>query len=339
MGNSKNQEWAYVKQPRGEFKPENFQLRDCAEPGDLKDGEVAVQTLFLSVDPYMRVLMKDDNVAGIFPNFKVGTVPGGAGVGVVTASKNANFKAGDRLSGFGFSWRKRQNMNPAGLTKLLDTSVPLHNYISILGMTGHTALLPILKYYPEPNKDHTAYVSAAAGAVGSIAGQVFKSLGMRVVGSAGSAEKLEYLKSIGYDAVFNYKETSVADGLKTCAPNGIDVYFDNVGGVTLEAAIDAMNRKGLIIKCGSISDYNNPHSAEHGIRNIGQFLWKCLSMQGFFFGDLMPEFPEALPRLLAMVKDGSLKQREMILDGFDGLADGLAAILSGKYIGKVVIKV
>jgi len=169
-------------------------------------------------------------------------------------------------------------------------------------------------------------------------------LGMRVVGSAGSAEKLEYLKSIGYDAVFNYKETSVADGLKTCAPNGIvreleDVYFDNVGGVTLEAAIDAMNRKGLIIKCGSISDYNNPHAAEHGIRNTGQMLWKCLSMHGYIFTDLMPEFPEALPRLLAMVKDGRLKQRQMIVDGFDGLADGFAAILSGKNIGKVVIKV
>jgi NADPH-dependent curcumin reductase CurA len=330
-----------VEQPRGAFKPENFELRDCAEPGDLKEGEVTVQTLYLSVDPYMRVLMKDDNVAGIFPNFKVGTVPGGAGVGFVIASKNDNFKVGSHLSGFGFSWRKRQNMNPAelGLTKLLDTSVPLHNYISILGMTGHTALLPILKWYPEPKKEHTAYVSAAAGAVGSIAGQIFKSYGMRVVGSAGSAEKLEYLKSIGFDAVFNYKETSVADGLKECAPDGIDVFFDSVGGPTLEAAIDSLNRKGLIIKCGSISDYDNPHSKEHGIRNMGQMLWKCLSMHGYIFSDLMPEFPEALPQLLAMVKDGSLKQREMIVDGFDGLADAFAGLLAGKNIGKVVIKI
>jgi len=160
-----------------------------------------------------------------------------------------------------------------------------------------------------------------------------------VVGSAGSAEKLEYLKSLGFDAAFNYKETSVAEGLKTCAPNGIDVFFDAVGGPTLEAAIDAMNRKGLIIKCGSISDYNNPHAAEHGIKNMGQMLWKCLSMHGYIFSDLMPEFPEALPQLLAMVKEGKLKQREMVVDGFDWLADGFAGLLAGKNIGKVVIKV
>jgi len=339
---TQNQEWVYVKQPRGEFSPENFQLRNCAEPGELKNGEVAVQALFFSVDPYMRVLMKDENVAGIFPNFKVGTVPGGAGVGVVTASKNPKIQVGDRLTGFGFSWRRRQNLSPdtvEGLTKISDDSVPLHNYISILGMTGHTALLPILKFYPKPNKEHTAYVSAAAGAVGSIAGQIFKSLGLRVVGSAGSAAKLKYLKSIGFDAVFNYKETSVAEGLKQCAPNGIDVYFDNVGGPTLEAAIDAMNRKGTIIKCGSISDYNNPHAAEYGIKNMGQLLWKCLSMHGYIFIDLMPEFPGALNQLLAMVKSGQLRQREMIVDGFGGLSEAFAALLAGKNIGKVVVKV
>merc|ERR1711964_224351 len=119
----------------------------------------------------------------------------------------------------------------------------------------------------------------------------------------------------------------------------VSMFSFSVGGPTLEAAIDAMNRKGLIIKCGSISDYNNPDAAEYGIKNMGQMLWKCLSMHGYIFTDLMPEFPEAQLKLLAMVKDGSLKQRTMIVDGFDGLAHGFEAILSGKNIGKVVIKI
>ncbi|MEO7448467.1 MAG: NADP-dependent oxidoreductase, partial [Humibacillus sp.] len=312
----------------------DFALVESA-PVELADGQVRVRNEVMSVDPYMRGRMSD--AKSYAAPYALGEAMGGAAVGEVVESHSETLSVGDRVL-HGLGWREEAVLD-ASSARVVDTvAAPASAYLGVLGMTGLTAYAGLTRIASFAPGD-VVFVSGAAGAVGSVVGQIAKALGAgRVIGSAGSQEKVDHLLGdLGFDAAFNYKDGRVSDLLREAAPDGIDVYFDNVGGDHLEAAIGSLRRGGRIAVCGAISVYNNTEAAP-GPRNLARLIQTRGLIHGFLVGDHYDLAGEYAQKAAGWLADGSLRSRETFVDGIDHAVDGFLGVLRGDNTGKMVVR-
>lgn len=299
----------------------------------LEDGEVLVRNRFMSVDPYMRGRMNDRK--SYVPPFKIGKVLDGGAVGEVIESPSSEFKTGD-VATSRYGWREAFIAAPGELHGVNKAVEPLSVYLGTLGMTGMTAWAGLTMV--ELKAGDVIYVSGAAGAVGSTAGQLAKLRGCRVIGSAGSEEKVKHLlDECGFDAAFNYKTGPVLEQLSLAAPDGIDVYFDNVGGESLEAALATLRLHGRIIACGGISGYNE-EKPKPGPSNLFNMTTKRLTMKGLIVGDWLDRQSEFEKEVGALYQSGKLKSFETVVVGLEQAADAFIGLFDGKNVGKMVVE-
>ena len=330
---SSGREWHLVARPDGWPTPEDFALREVPVEAPTA-GRILVRNLYFSVDPYMRGRMND--VKSYVPPFQLDAPMDGGAVGEVIASEAEGFAVGDHVL-HGLGWREYAAL-PAKHAKKVDGSLaPLSAYLGVLGMPGLTAyagLLDVASFKP----GDAVFVSGAAGAVGSEVGQIARLKGAsRVIGSAGSDEKVKLLvDEYGFDAAFNYKNGPVAEQLKEAAPDGIDVYFDNVGGDHLEAALGRLNQFGRVALCGAIAQYNDT-GAPTGPRNLALAIGKRLRLQGFIVGDHSDLQPQFVDEVSAWVRSGELKYNETFVEGIDNGVEGFLGMLRGENTGKMII--
>nr|AAX83111.1 alcohol dehydrogenase-like protein [Ocimum basilicum] len=303
------------------------------------DDAVLVKNLYLSCGPYMIGRMK--NLEGyFFESFKPGSPIVGCGVFKVLDSSHPNYKKGDIISGF-TNWEEYSLLTITDATpffKIQDKDLPLSYYIGILGVPGMTAYTGFFELCC-PKKGETVFVSAASGAVGQLVGQFAKLAECYVVGSAGSNDKVNLLKNkFGFDEAFNYKdEKDYSAALKRYFPNGIDIYFDNVGGKMLEAAISNMRAHGRIAICGMVSQYGLEQ--HEGVHNLFTILTKQIRMQGFLVGEYYHLFPKFLEMILPHIKQGKITYVEDIVEGLENAPSTLVGLLSGRNVGKQVVLV
>lgn len=302
----------------------------------VKEGELLVKAKFISVDPYMRGRMSD--AKSYVPPFEVGKPIEGGVIGEVLESNNSNFKVGDSVIG-SLSWQEIQSVPAEKVTKLNPDLAPLSYYLGILGMPGLTAYFGLLDI-GKPSEGETVVVSGAAGAVGMVVGQIARIKGCRVVGISGSDEKNSYLKNeLHYDEVINYHTTSDMEAaIASACPNGVDVYFDNVGGEISDAVIENINKGARIILCGQISLYNNTEAAI-GPRLQPTLLKKSALMQGFIVSNYLQRWPEGVLQLSKWLADGKLNYQQTITDGFENLPQALIGLFEGQNTGKSLVKV
>jgi NADPH-dependent curcumin reductase CurA len=333
MTDTAHRMWLLAGRPHGEPASEHFELANRPLP-DLAPGEVRVRNRYLSVDPYMRGRMND--AVSYTPPFQLGEPLDGAAVGTVVAS-NADGLAEGAVVAHSAGWREYAQ-GPAAGFRPVDPSVPASYYLSALGgigLTAYAGLFEIARVQP----GDVVYVSAAAGAVGSLAGQMAKLAGAtRVIGSAGSAGKVQMLTGeLGFDAAFNYRDAPIPEQLRAAAPDGIDVYFDNVGGDHLEAAIEAMNPRGRIAVCGLIAQYNatEPPAAP---RNLNLVLTRALRIEGFLVLNHIHVRPRFLRAATPWVRDGRLKVRETFVDGIERMPQAFIDMLRGANTGKMIVR-
>jgi len=327
-------EWQLVRRPHGEPVDEDFALVSASRP-DPQPGEVVVRTIAMSVDPYMRGRMSA--AKSYAAGWELGETMQGGAIGHVVASRSDAVPEGAIVL-HGLGWRDVAVL-PARHVSVVQPlpGLPLSLHLGVLGMPGLTAWAGLFRLAAFQPGD-VVFISGAAGAVGSLVGQFARLRGAsRVVGSAGTAEKVAWLGSIGFDAAFDYHAGAVADLLAEVAPDGIDVFFDNVGGEHLEAAIGAFRTFGRAALCGSISGYNAV-SAPPGPRNLGLVVGKQLSLRGFIVGshgDLRPEFVSTVSGWL---REGQLVARETVVEGLDSAVDAFRALLAGGNTGKMVVR-
>jgi len=326
--------WHLTARPHGWPKPADFALRTEPIPA-LNPGQVLVENLYLSVDPYMRRRM--DDVESYVPPFELGRPMDGAAIGVVLASKADGIAVGDHVK-HGVGWREYAVLEAWQTTPVDANAASLSAYLSVLGNSGLAAYVG-LRRVAELRKGETVFVSGAAGAVGAQTGQIAKLMGAgRVIGSAGSDEKAKLLlEEYGFDATFNYKNGSVADQLELAAPDGIDVYFDNVGGDHLEAAIDSFNLNGRAVLCGMISQYNatEPPSAP---RNLLLAVNKRLRLEGMIVSDHVDLSEEFIEKASGWIREGRLRYQETVVEGVENAVDGFLGLLRGENTGKMIVK-
>jgi len=316
----------------GEPQPSDFQLAE-SEVAAPDDGEVVVRNTYMSVDPYMRGRMND--VPSYVPPWQLGQVCEGAAVGEVVASRNDRLAEGDTVL-HQLGWREYAKLG-RGVQKVDVDGISPSAYLGVLGMPGLTAYAGLLDIAALKDGD-VVFVSGAAGAVGSLAGQIAKLRGHTVVGSAGSAAKIAWVTDeLGFDAAFDYHD-GVRDGLKRVAPDGIDVYFDNVGGEHLEAAISSLKVHGRVALCGAISGYNATEP-EPWPRNMALAIGKRLTLRGFIILDHFDRMPAFLAEVAPSVRDGRIKYRETVVEGgVEAAPQALIDLLRGANTGKMVVK-
>jgi len=321
--------------PTGWPTTENFTVATVDLP-ELQDGEVLVRNAVMSVDPYMRGRM--DDRPSYVPPFQVGAALDGGAVGEVVVSKSDNVATGTQVL-HAFGWREYAVL-PAKRVQPIDTAVaPASAYLGVLGMPGFTAYVGLTEIAAMKEGD-AVFVSGAAGAVGSLVGQIARRRGAsRVVGSAGSADKVRHLvDDLGFDAAFNYKDGNVGKQLREAAPDGIDVYFDNVGGDHLEAAIGSLNTFGRVAVCGMISQYNATE-ATPAPRNLALLITKRLSIRGFIVSDNNALQPAFLDEVGPWVRDGSLITEETFVDGgVDAAPQAFIDLMRGANTGKMLVR-
>ena len=323
-----SREVVLAARPDGEPRESDFELRETDER-EPADGEVAVRNVFVSVDPYMRGRMT--GVRTYVSGFEVGDVVDGAAVGRVVASRHAGFAEGDWvLSRLG--WREQGIAEGDHLRKLDAQLAPPSTALGVLGMPGLTAWVGLVDV-GRVQEGETLWVSGAAGAVGSVAAQIARLKGLRVIGSVGSSEKVAWLESLGIEA-YDYNVTAAKDALA----DGIDVYFDNVGGTQLESALFALRPFGRVIACGAISRYND-EGPQPGPRNLGLIVTKRLRVQGFIVTDHTDRYRAFLEEVGPWVRDGKLAYRETIVDGIDNVPSAFAGLFRGDNIGKMLVRV
>lgn len=319
--------------PIGLPREQDFELAEATLP-PLQEGEILVRNAFMSVDPYMRGRMYDR--ASYVPPFQIGEPLDGGCVGqVVETSGQVAYQVGDYVTGRQ-GWREYYISDGSGLTKVDPTLVPLQAYLGTVGMPGMTAYVGLLDI-GKPEAGNTVFVSAAAGAVGSIVCQIAKIKGCRVVGSAGSEAKLQWLREVaGVDAAFNYKDVpSLLNELGRHCPNGIDVYFENVGGDHLEAALEHMNPFGRIALCGMISQYNE---AQPGPSNLGQAVRKRLTMQGFIVSDHTDRLTAFHQDMQTWIQAGQIRWEETIVEGIENAPKAFIGLFTGDNMGKMLVR-
>lgn len=321
-----------ASRPKGLPNPENFTLASTdLEP--LTDGQVLVKNLFMSVDPYMRGRMND--VKSYVPPFELGKPLDGGAMGEVIESRAAEFKPGDTVTSMS-GWREYFIASPKELNPVSREVQPLSVYLGVLGMTGMAAWAGLTLV--DVKAGDVVFISGAAGAVGSVAGQIAKLRGCRVIGSTGSPEKVAFLKDeCGFDIAFNYKSGPTLKQLNLGAPDGIDVYFDNVGGEALEAALSALRVNGRIIACGSIASYNE-EKPQPGPSNLFNMITKRLTMKGMIVGDWLNRRDEFEKEVGGYFRSGKLKNKETIVEGIDQAVGAFLGLFKGENVGKMVVK-
>jgi NADPH-dependent curcumin reductase CurA len=320
-----------ISRPHGLPTPENFSLAQT-ELASLQDGEVLVRNLFMSVDPYMRGRMNEGQ--SYVPAFELDKPLSGGAIGEVIESRDATLVPGDIVTS-GYGWREHFLAVAHELHKIENPVQPLSVYLGALGMTGMTAWAGL--NLVDVKAGDVVYISGAAGAVGSVAGQLAKIKGCRVIGSAGSVEKVAFLKTeCGFASAFNYHDAPVLDQLHREAPEGIDVYFDNVGGTTLEAALSAMRVGGRIIACGGISGYNASAPAP-GPSNLFLMTTKRLTMKGLIVGDWLSKQGVFEEEVGSYLKSGRLLNKETVVQGIDKAVGAFIGLFSGENIGKMIV--
>ena len=319
--------------PVGLPTADNFELATVtlAAPGA---GEVQVKNLWMTVDPYMRGRMMDRE--SYVPPFQIGEALQGGAVGEVTASNDPGFKPGDLVSTM-FGWREAFNA-PAGALQKLDThGLPPQAFLGVAGMPGLTAYVGLVKIAALKPGD-VVFVSAAAGAVGSVVCQIAKLKGHTVIGSAGGADKAAFLKAIGVDHVIDYKaEPNLSAALAKAAPQGIDVYFENVGGEHLDAALLAAKPFARFALCGMISQYNATE-APKGPSNIILAVGKSLRLEGFIVSNHFDMAPQYLKELSGWISSGQFKWKETVEDGIENAPKAFLKLFTGENMGKMLVK-
>jgi NADPH-dependent curcumin reductase CurA len=328
-----NREIRLAARPVGEPKPSDFELAET-EVADPADGELVVRNTFMSVDPYMRGRMSD--AKSYAAPFEVGAVMYGGAVGEVVASAADGFEPGDVVL-HQLGWREYATIPAQQAQKVDATRVPASAYLGVLGMPGLTAYVGLLDVAGLQDGD-VVFVSGAAGAVGSVAGQIARLRGHTVIGSAGSADKVAHLKDdLGFDRAFDYHD-GVRKQLEAAAPDGIDVYFDNVGGEHLEAAIAVANNHARFALCGSISTYNAAEPVP-GPRNLSQLVGKRITMRGYIILDHFDRFRAFAQEVGAWIASGELKYRETVVEGgIEAAPQAFIDMLGGANTGKMVVK-
>ncbi|MET8090930.1 NADP-dependent oxidoreductase [Micromonospora sp. NPDC005220] len=328
-----NREIHLASRPEGWPTEDTFRLveTDVPTPGP---GQIVVRNQFMSVDPYMRGRMND--VKSYVPPFALDAPLDGAAIGEVVASESADIAVGDTVL-HGLGWREYALLDAAAARPVDPSIAPVSAYLSVLGMTGLTAYAGLLEV-AAMKPGETVFVSAAAGAVGSLVGQIAKLKGAaRVIGSAGSPAKVERLRALGFDAAFDYHD-GVRESLRAAAPDGVDVYFDNVGGDHLEAAISAMNLHGRVAICGMIGQYNatEPPAAP---RNLALVIGKRLTLRGFLVNDHNHLRADFVRDVAGWLRDGSLSYDETIVDGIENAPAAFLGLLRGDNLGKMLVRV
>jgi NADPH-dependent curcumin reductase CurA len=325
-----NHEIRLASRPEGEPQPDNFELVEAPapEPGP---GEVRVRNLWMSVDPYMRGRMSDR--PSYVPPFQIGQPLQGGAIGEVI--RGDGFAPGTLVL-HNLGWRQYAVM-PAKHAVAIDPELaPPQAYLGVLGMPGLTAYVGLLEIGALRAGD-IVFISAAAGAVGSLAGQIAKARGHRVIGSAGSAEKIAYLRDeLGFDAAFSYRDGTVAESLAKAAPDGIDLYFDNVGGDHLEAALGALRVHGRVTMCGAISVYNS--ATAPGPRNLTLVVGKRLTLRGFIVSDHQDRRADFLAEVGALLSEGKIIARETVVEGIERAPEAFIGLLRGDNLGKMLVK-
>ena len=327
-----NKSIVLASRPQGWVKPGDFRLETAAMPA-AKDGEVLVKNLWLSLDPYMRGRIGD--AKSYVPPVAIGAVMVGQTVGEVVESKHPGFKPGDHvLTSLG--WQTHGVARGGEVSKVDGSKVPLSYFLGVLGMPGLTAYFGLYEI-GHPRAGNTLVVSAASGAVGSVVGQLAKASGCRVVGIAGGKAKCDYVvKDLGFDACVDYKAGKLDADLAAACPDGIDVYFENVGGAIMEAVMTRMNFASRMIVCGLISEYNAAEG--YGVKTMRAVLVNRIRMQGMIVFDWLNRYPEGIKALSALVASGKIKYRESVVQGIENAPQGLVDLLQGKNFGKQLVK-
>lgn len=323
------------KRPEGMPVAADFKFIDEEMPTP-KEGEILLKTLYVSVDPYLRGRMKD--VKSYIPPFQLGQPISSGIISEVISSLNGDFKKGDFVHGY-LDWKEYQVSTGKGLTKVDAEAADLSTYLGVLGGTGLTAYFG-LKEIGLPKPGETVVVSGAAGAVGNVVGQIAKLMGCRVIGLAGSDEKIETLKSkFQYDEGINYKTTEdLAAAIKEVCPDGVDIYFDNVGGDVSDAVLANLAYKARVIVCGSIALYNDtvPTLAP---RVEWRLIVHSASMTGFLLSDFAEQLPAGVQQLTTWFKEGKITSSETIVEGFDQIPNAFIGLFEGKNHGKMIVKI
>ena len=327
--------WTLAKHPSGVPSEDCFALESFTLDAP-QDGQVLIRTHYFSLDPGMRGRLSGDSYAA---GLKIGDTIESAGIGEIIASKSERFAVGDMVMG-GLGWTQALTHPDRGLQKLdpalFDDKVAMTATIGVLGVPGLTAWFG-LQDLGQPQAGETLLISSAAGPVGATCGQIGKTLGLSVIGIAGGADKCAYLTDLGFDAVIDYKaEDNLVKAIEAAAPDGVDIYFDNVGGEMLDAAILNMKPKGRIVVSGQIAEYNREKPV--GIRQTTRFITHRLRMEGLVVYDCAKQFPEAQAAMAALIRDGKLAYKEDISNGIEDAPRAYATLFVGANFGRRLIK-
>jgi len=321
-----------VEHPTGFPGEDLFEVAE-APITDPAEGQLLIRNAYFSVDPYMRPRTGD--ARSYIAPFSLGEAMTGGAVGRVAVSRHPGFMEGDWVLHL-LGWREWALSDGSHVWKIDPAIAPVSTALGVLGAPGFTAYFGLYEI-GRPVSGGTVFVSGASGAVGSAAGQMAKIAGCHVIGSAGSSEKVSWLLDLGFDQVFNYRERRVREALGEAAPGGIDIYFDNVGGDHLEAAIGAMRNHGRIVACGSMSHYGDAEPVAP--RNLFMLVTKRLRIEGFVISDHFDRFPEYLAKAREWVREGRLRYRETVIEGIENAPSAFLGLLRGESIGKMLVKV
>ena len=336
MSELRNTQWVLASRPEGMVEPENFERRqaEVPEPGD---GQLLVRNLYLSLDPAMRGWISD--ARSYIPPVAIGEVMRGGCVAEVVESRNPEFSDGDLVFGT-FGWQEYAVAEPGGPAPVskLPAGVRPTDALSALGWTSLTAYFG-LEHIGKPQPGETVVVSGAAGATGSVVGQLAKLKGTRVIGIAGGPEKCAWLtEELGFDGAIDYRSEDVSARLKELCPNGIDVFWDNVGGEILEAALNRLALHARVVFCGAISTYNDSGPPK-GPRNFVNILVRRARVEGFLVFDYVDQMPQALAELAPLVQSGKLRTREDVREGLESAPAALVDLYTGANIGKLIVHI
>jgi NADPH-dependent curcumin reductase CurA len=323
-----SREIRFVSPPEGIPGPECFEISETDVP-EPADGEVLVRNLYMSVDPAMRPPLSNGQM-------KLGSVMRGGALGKVERSKHTSFPVGQYVLNQ-HGWREYFVSDGRDLNLVRKEQAPLSAYLGVLGGVGLTAYGGLL-ITGQLEEGETVFVSAAAGAVGSIAGQIAKIKNCRVVGSCGSDAKVAYLKRIGFDHAFNYKTSDIRTELRAGAPDGIDVYFDNVGGAHLDAALPCMRPLGRVPLCGMISAYNSKGARSEGVTTLSSMIYNRITMRGFVVYEYFGMLERFRQEMSGWLEQGKIKYEETILEGLENAPAAFAGLFTGLNTGKMLVR-